>query len=61
VLKLLPGISGLAQINGVDMSTPDELARWDAQYMALRSLLLDFSIVFATGLGRGHGDPLQGA
>lgn len=61
VLKLTPGISGLAQINGVDMSTPDDLARWDARYMALRSLLLDFSIVLSTGLGRGHGDPLQGA
>lgn len=61
VLKLMPGISGLAQINGVDMSRPDELAKCDARYMALRSLLLDFSIVLSTGLGRGHGDPLQGA
>lgn len=61
VLRLTPGISGLAQINGVDMSTPEDLARWDARYMALRSLLLDFSIVCSTGLGRGHGDPLQGA
>lgn len=56
VLALKPGISGLAQINGIDMSDPEVLARWDARYMALQSLILDLRIVLATVLGRGGGD-----
>lgn len=56
VLKMKPGISGLAQINDIDMSDPERLAQWDAKYMALRSLLLDFKIGLATLFGRGQGD-----
>ncbi len=56
VLKLKPGISGLAQVNGIDMSEPETLSRWDAQYMALQSLVLDLKIVLATTLGKGGGD-----
>jgi lipopolysaccharide/colanic/teichoic acid biosynthesis glycosyltransferase len=59
VLGLKPGISGLAQINGIDMSDPEKLARWDARYMALRSLLLDLRIIIATATGRGQGDKVQ--
>ncbi len=51
-----PGISGLAQINGIDMSVPEKLAEWDARYGALQSLLLDARIIIATALGRGQGD-----
>lgn len=56
VLTLKPGISGLAQVNGVDMSDPERLARWDARYMGLQSLLLDLRIIVATALGGGNGD-----
>lgn len=56
VLRLKPGISGLAQINGIDMSVPEKLAEWDARYGALQSLLLDARIIIATALGRGQGD-----
>lgn len=56
VFSIKPGISGLAQINGIDMSEPTTLARWDARYIALRSLLLDLKITFATATGSGQGD-----
>lgn len=59
VFSVLPGITGLAQINGVDMSDPERLARMDAQYIAQRGLLLDLKIVLATFLGRGQEDKVR--
>ncbi|MEE9455414.1 MAG: hybrid nucleoside-diphosphate sugar epimerase/sugar transferase [Paracoccaceae bacterium] len=56
VFSVKPGISGLAQINGIDMSEPETLARWDTRYIALRSFLLDLKIAFATATGSGQGD-----
>ena len=56
VLKAKPGITGLAQINGIDMSDPERLAKWDARYLALQSLGLDISIGLSTLVGRGQGD-----
>ncbi len=59
VFSVRPGITGLAQINGVDMSDPVELARWDARYIAQRSLPSEFKIAFVTFLGRGQGDKVN--
>lgn len=59
VFSVLPGITGLAQINGVDMSDPERLARMDAQYIAQRGLLMDLKIIVATFLGRGQGDKVR--
>lgn len=56
MLSLKPGITGLAQVNGIDMSDPERLARWDARYLALQSLALDARILLATAKGRGQGD-----
>lgn len=56
VLDLVPGITGLAQINGIDMSNPVRLAEMDARYAAQRGLLLDMKIILGTFLGRGQGD-----
>lgn len=56
VLELKPGITGLAQVNGIDMSEPERLARWDQKYGALQSLILDLKIVLATAKGGGQGD-----
>lgn len=56
ILSLKPGITGLAQINGIDMSDPERLAYWDARYLALQSLALDGRILLATAIGRGQGD-----
>ncbi|RYD68852.1 MAG: sugar transferase [Verrucomicrobiaceae bacterium] len=58
-LSIKPGITGLAQINQIDMSQPELLARWDARYVKLRSLRLDLTILFRTALGGGHGDPME--
>jgi lipopolysaccharide/colanic/teichoic acid biosynthesis glycosyltransferase len=56
VLELKPGITGLAQVNGIDMSDPEKLARWNERYGALQSLILDLKIILATASGRGQGD-----
>lgn len=56
VFDVKPGISGLAQVNNIDMSDPDKLARWDARYVALQSLVLDVKITLATVRGGGQGD-----
>ncbi|GGE00782.1 sugar transferase [Aureimonas endophytica] len=56
VFALRPGITGLAQIEGVDMSTPERLAERDAHYLATRSFLGDLRIILATVFGAGQGD-----
>ncbi len=58
VLDVKPGITGLAQIEGIDMSDPERLASRDADYVALQSLTLDLGILISTGLGRGQGDQI---
>lgn len=56
VFAVRPGITGLAQIEDIDMSDPERLAKWDRQYVMRRSLVLDLRIVLATFTGRGQGD-----
>jgi lipopolysaccharide/colanic/teichoic acid biosynthesis glycosyltransferase len=56
VLDVLPGITGLSQVQNIDMSNPEILAQSDAKYLNLRSILLDFKIIIATIRGRGFGD-----
>jgi len=48
VATLLPGISGLAQINCIDMSQPRKLAAYDALYIRHASLCLDLYIIGVT-------------
>jgi O-antigen biosynthesis protein WbqP len=55
VLELRPGITGLAQIRGIDMSDPGRLAEVDAQYARSQSLSGDFRLIWATLRGRGVG------
>lgn len=57
VLTIKPGITGLAQVNGIDMSDPVRLAEWDERYLTLRSLLLDLKIILATIIGKGSRAP----
>lgn len=61
VMAIRPGISGLAQVKGIDMSTPEVLARWDARYVALRALVLDIKLILATARGGGQGDRVAAA
>lgn len=56
VLDVKPGISGLAQIQGVDMSDPEKLAKLDAEYVARQSILLDLKIFLATARGKALQD-----
>lgn len=59
VSEMRPGITGLAQINDIDMSRPAVLAEWDARYAALQSLWTDLRILILTFVGRGAGDRTQ--
>lgn len=45
---LLPGLTGLAQVNGDYQSTPENKLRYDLAYMANWSLWLDLAILFRT-------------
>jgi O-antigen biosynthesis protein WbqP len=54
--KLRPGITGLAQVEGVDMSEPQRLAKLDAQYLQNMSLQSDIWLMARTVLGSGRGD-----
>jgi O-antigen biosynthesis protein WbqP len=55
VFEVRPGITGLAQVNGVDMSDANRLAELDAQYVRTQSLIGDFKLILATLRGRGVG------
>ena len=59
VFTLSPGISGLSQIQKIDMSTPLKLSIVDARYICMRSILVDIKIAIATVLGRGGGDLVE--
>lgn len=51
-----PGITGLAQINEIDMSTPRELAIIDAEMLESLTTGDYFKYIFATVGGKGQGD-----
>jgi O-antigen biosynthesis protein WbqP len=51
-----PGITGVAQVRGVDMSDPERLAALDATYLENMSLGADLRLIVATALGAGRGD-----
>lgn len=55
--RLLPGITGVAQVRGIDMSTPRYLAEVDATYVGHWSLRRDLRLLWRTGIGGGRGDP----
>lgn len=56
VLAVRPGITGLAQIQGIDMSDAERLAQLDACYVRTRSACLDIEIIFKTLRGAGSQD-----
>lgn len=59
VYDVLPGITGLAQLSGVDMSTPDLLAKTDKEMIDNLSLKNYFSYIVRTALGKGSGDAVK--
>lgn len=60
VYNHLPGITGLGQINSVDMSTPKKLAKLDAEMYDNLNIANYFKYIFATVLGKGQGDRVKG-
>jgi lipopolysaccharide/colanic/teichoic acid biosynthesis glycosyltransferase len=59
-LRIRPGITGPAQLAGVDMSQPALLAWIDSEYAAHISFLQDMRILARTVLGAGRGDAASG-
>jgi O-antigen biosynthesis protein WbqP len=55
VFAVRPGITGLAQVSGVDMSDANRLAEIDAQYVRTQSFVGDLRLVWATLRGQGVG------
>lgn len=56
VYNVRPGITGLAQINEIDMSTPELLAKTDADMIRNLTPGDYFKYIFQTVAGKGSGD-----
>lgn len=56
VFEFRPGITGLAQINNIDMSTPALLAETDARMLKSLNCFSYFRFIVMTILGKGLGD-----
>lgn len=59
VFDARPGVTGLAQTKGIDMSTPELLAETDAQMLQEMSLTVYFRYIFQTATGSGSGDRIR--
>jgi lipopolysaccharide/colanic/teichoic acid biosynthesis glycosyltransferase len=59
VFAARPGITGLAQINGIDMSTPRLLAETDAQMLKGLGVAAYFTYIIKTVTGAGRGDRIR--
>lgn len=60
VFNYRPGITGLAQVNEIDMSTPVLLAETDQKMLQNLSLKDYFKYIFMTVAGKGSGDRVKG-
>jgi O-antigen biosynthesis protein WbqP len=61
VMDILPGITGISQVAGIDMSDPVKLAISDAEYLERRSIGLYLHCLVATFTGKGSGDAVKNA
>lgn len=59
VYSARPGITGLAQVSGIDMSTPELLAETDARMLRELNLRNYFKYIFLTIFGKGSGDSVD--
>lgn len=59
VFNARPGITGLAQVQGIDMSTPEKLAQVDAEMLQTLSLNTYFRYILQTIIGKGQGDRIR--
>lgn len=61
VFDVRPGITGLAQVQGIDMSTPRLLAEIDAEMIKTLTLFNYIKYILLTVLGKGAGDRVKGS
>ena len=59
VYNVSPGITGLAQVNEIDMSTPELLAKTDAKMISELNLINYFKFIIQTVTGKGSGDRIK--
>jgi len=59
VFSLRPGITGPAQVQNIDMSTPKLLAETDQQIVGKLSFILYIKYVLMTVTGSGQGDKVR--
>ncbi len=59
VYTVRPGITGLAQINKIDMSTPQLLAETDSNMIIRFNSFVYFKLIFLTIFGKGFGDRIR--
>ncbi|MCK8516979.1 sugar transferase [Methylonatrum kenyense] len=59
VFSARPGITGLAQVQGIDMSTPAKLAETDAAMLQDLNVRQYLRYIALTILGRGKGDRVR--
>lgn len=59
VYNVLPGITGLAQVNKVDMSQPAELAKIDEEMIQNLNVVNYFKYILLTVTGSGSGDRIK--
>ena len=56
VFRARPGITGLAQVNDIDMSTPELLAQTDVRMLSSLGVKDYFRYILMTVTGKGSGD-----
>jgi O-antigen biosynthesis protein WbqP len=59
VYDVLPGVTGLAQVQNIDMSTPKLLAETDKQMIDTLNLKNYFKYILMTVTGSGSGDAIK--
>lgn len=59
VYSVRPGITGLAQVNEIDMSTPELLAKTDREMIDTLNLGSYFKYILMTVTGSGSGDRVK--
>jgi lipopolysaccharide/colanic/teichoic acid biosynthesis glycosyltransferase len=59
VFDVRPGITGLAQVNEIDMSTPELLAQTDARMLASLGTKNYLHYILMTVAGKGSGDRIK--
>ena len=59
VFDVRPGITGLSQINEIDMSTPQLLAKSDKDMIDNMNMSNYFKFIFMTVAGKGSGDRVK--